>query len=390
MSGKDLSERLNKLWEEYVTTERTKKYPNIMLLGISGAGKSSLVNTIFGIDIAKTSNTTPETEGYTNFYDGHDYSRKINLIDTAGYEMDQSGSYLENIQNALEQEYDDMPITVIWYCLSIANERIEPIDLRVINHLRSQEEIQDKLCIVFTHCDEDDEHATKETSFKEVLRSNGLKQLQTFSVSSDKELPLELDKLIQWSADKIQDEDFRASFIGSQMADLNLKETEATKYINNTCKKVGEYKFVQTITNDDGTDALAEYQFKMITKVYSIYGVDCLEGIITGIKTSKLIRLSDKFVDVLCNIFPKYKGAIRYLGVAGATLITKVIGFAISRLCYSYVEKHIHGEIIDAEEFFTEDEPGNIVSDLYDLLTDTASNKLESFAEKMLKRNLKK
>ena len=39
----------------------------------------------------------------------------------------------------------------------------------------------------------------------------------------------ELDKLIQWSADKIQDEDFRASFIGSQMADLNLKETEATK-----------------------------------------------------------------------------------------------------------------------------------------------------------------
>lgn len=82
MSKNDYSEHLEKLWEEFVKDERKKKYPNIMLIGISGAGKSSLVNNIFGIDIESVSNVTPETSGYTNFHDGHDYNRKINLITT--------------------------------------------------------------------------------------------------------------------------------------------------------------------------------------------------------------------------------------------------------------------------------------------------------------------
>lgn len=46
---------LKKAWEKYLKEERKKKYPNIMLLGISGASKSTLVNTVFGVDIAGTS-----------------------------------------------------------------------------------------------------------------------------------------------------------------------------------------------------------------------------------------------------------------------------------------------------------------------------------------------
>ena len=390
MAGNDLSERLQKLWEEYVAAEREKKYPNIMLLGISGAGKSSLVNTIFGIEVAKVSDTAPETEGYSNFYDGHDYNRKINLIDTAGYEMDQSGSYLENIQKATEQEYGGIPVTVLWYCLSISNERIEPIDLRIIKHLNSQKEIRDKLCIVLTHCDEDDNQSSRENSFKEVLRSNGLAGIQKFSVSTDEDLPLELNDLIQWSADKIQDEDFRASFIGSQMADLRLKEKEAAKCVDLTCAKVGSQKFVDILIDEDGVDILAEYQFKMITQVYSIYGIDCLEGIITGVKTGNIIRISDKIVELLCELFPHYQSAIRYLGVLFASLITKAIGAAICRLCYSYVERHIHGEVIDAEDFFTDDENNGIIADLFNALTNLATNGLDSFIQKWFKQNVEK
>ncbi len=46
MKTKTFQEGLDKAWQEYVKTQREKKYPNIMLLGISGAGKSSLVNRV--------------------------------------------------------------------------------------------------------------------------------------------------------------------------------------------------------------------------------------------------------------------------------------------------------------------------------------------------------
>ncbi len=389
MSSKDLTERLNQLWQEFVEAERKKKYPNIMLIGISGAGKSTLVNTIFGVDVAKVSHSKPETEGYTNLYDGHDFDRKINLIDTAGYELGQSETYLENVRNAINKEYNGLPVTVIWYCLSIENERIEPIDLRVIKALTEDENVRSKLCIVFTKCEEDDEEGSKENSFKGVLKANGLEQIKTFSVSSHKELPLDLDDLILWSANQMEDEDFRAAFIGSQMADLKIKAREAEKYINEVSLTVSAVKFGETLTADNAEDRLAEIHLKLITRIYSVYGVDCLEGIIKGVKPAKIIRVSDRLVRLLSTVLPKYRFVFQGIGIAAAGLITKAIGHVISKLCYSYVEKHIHGEKIDAESFFTEDDSSGIVTELFNVLTDSASNKLDRFVEKMVKKSIK-
>lgn len=40
-------ENMNAAWEKYQSEKKNELYPNIMLLGISGAGKSSLINAIF-------------------------------------------------------------------------------------------------------------------------------------------------------------------------------------------------------------------------------------------------------------------------------------------------------------------------------------------------------
>lgn len=39
-------ENMNAAWEKYQSEKKNELYPNIMLLGISGAGKSSLINAI--------------------------------------------------------------------------------------------------------------------------------------------------------------------------------------------------------------------------------------------------------------------------------------------------------------------------------------------------------
>lgn len=40
-------ENINAAWKKYQSEKKDELYPNIMLLGISGAGKSSLINSVF-------------------------------------------------------------------------------------------------------------------------------------------------------------------------------------------------------------------------------------------------------------------------------------------------------------------------------------------------------
>ena len=50
MMNKFEREQWNAAWEKYQSEKKNELYPNIMLLGISGAGKSSLINAIFKRD----------------------------------------------------------------------------------------------------------------------------------------------------------------------------------------------------------------------------------------------------------------------------------------------------------------------------------------------------
>ena len=144
---------LEKAWKDYLAEERKKKYPNIMLIGVTGAGKSDLINRVLDAEVAKISDNARATLGYCNFYDGHLYGRKVNFIDTEGYELGQSEEYLQNISNGVNANYDGSPVHVIWYCISVANERIEPIDFRILKALKNLDTIHGRICIVFTKCD---------------------------------------------------------------------------------------------------------------------------------------------------------------------------------------------------------------------------------------------
>ena len=368
---------LEKAWKDYLAEERKKKYPNIMLIGVTGAGKSELINTVFEVKIAKTSDNARATEGYSNYYDGSLYGRKVNFIDTEGYELGQSEKYLQNICDAVNSQYDGATVHIIWYCISVANERIEAIDLRVLKAIKDFDTIHGRVCVVFTKCDRDDEKSTREKAIKKVLLENKLGNIPTFEVSNNPKWKFQLEDLIAWSSEQLEDEDFRQSFIGSQMVSLENKKKEAERIINAACISVGTLKLTETVLSSDVETLLAEHQMKMVMKIFSVYGIDCLEGITKKFKDSTaLASFGSGLVSYVARAVPiteKYKDLLQ---VTAATALTKTVGDVASALSYSYVEKHINGIPVKLEEFYSDPDSGGTLALFIDALLTKSGEKL--------------
>ena len=71
-------------WEKF---EKNGVRPNIMLLGATGCGKSSLINLVFNANIAEVNDASRGTEKFER-YDGADHGLGVNLIDSRGYELE--------------------------------------------------------------------------------------------------------------------------------------------------------------------------------------------------------------------------------------------------------------------------------------------------------------
>lgn len=157
----DCEKKFNEEWHKY-QTEKKNMYPNIMLLGTSGAGKSSLINTVFRKDIAPVSDVKPETHSYDTIYMGATYGSTVNLIDTAGYKMGQGEIYYSEARKTILKGINDVPVHVIWYCIPVTNERVQEMDFDILRNLMLEKSIRERICIVFTKCDEDTKDGKKQ------------------------------------------------------------------------------------------------------------------------------------------------------------------------------------------------------------------------------------
>ncbi len=127
---------------------------NVLILGKTGVGKTSLCNYIFGAEVMKTGAGRPVT-GMGIFTETIPLSPQLilHLYDSWGLEADKSESWKVLIQQVLEQhdvrEIRDWFHTII-YCLSAKAARVEDFDLEMIRALRKD---GNPVLVVLTHCD---------------------------------------------------------------------------------------------------------------------------------------------------------------------------------------------------------------------------------------------
>lgn len=121
---KQLMEVIDSKWENF----------NIMVLGLTGSGKSTLINAVFGRNVAAVGAGKPLTKEITCYKNGSLY-----LYDTEGIEVD--GNQQEHIINDIcttirscSHQGITNQIHMIWYCID-ATSRIQDIELTLLKRV---------------------------------------------------------------------------------------------------------------------------------------------------------------------------------------------------------------------------------------------------------------
>ncbi|WP_052460438.1 GTPase family protein [Microbacterium gorillae] len=117
------------------TAEAKARYGrfNLAIVGATGVGKSSLVNAVFGRDLAKVGKGLPVTRGVHYYHD-----ESLGIWDLEGFEIGSASTPAETLRGHLAtiaSRPASEQIAVVWYCVLSTADRLTPPDIAMIREL---------------------------------------------------------------------------------------------------------------------------------------------------------------------------------------------------------------------------------------------------------------
>lgn len=349
--------KLGELKDELKTVLNKMSPPNIAVIGRTGAGKSTLINKVFGSDLAKTGVGLPVSDAFVRYPEFLDEKPLVVVFDSAGYEMGKEilfrNSVIKFIQDKKLLDIEEQ-IHLVWYIIHTGLKRFEHFDADIIASLRSE---RVPVIIVLSQADlaRSAEIAKLEKTIKEYKETYKLDELRIIKISADpiNGEPFGVPELVDLSS-ALLPELYTEAFIARQIADLKLKKKLAAKYVRLAATGCFTTGFVP-IPNTTPAATIAT-QTLLCTKIAALYGqgewVQVLDKA-GGVTVASILTVAVTWVLDLFSTFlpPSNPIAGTIAGAAAATYIT-VVGLTYASVFERLTVKDLTGsDKEDVEEF---------------------------------------
>ena len=340
-----------KFAEEYEKLKQEIQKVSILVMGGSGVGKSTLVNTVFKKEVAKAGAGKPVTKGIQCFE--NDYLR---LYDSEGYE---SGTVNQEHYAALLRDFFaersrnvHTSIHFCWYCVSAPSARFTDYDSSIIETIPSTI----PTAVVLTQID----IATKTQvdELKKVIRTRHPKA--DIFLATDKEgiSANEVEALDRWSRGKLS-EALRLSYISVSNRNLDEKEDAAQDIITLHITAAFATGF-SPIPFSDAPLLLAN-QAGMLTRICSVWDLESIVKtlIASGVLGSVMPTLGKTIVGNILKWIPGL-GTIAGGMINGtvAAALTYALGTATNKLCRTMSEYQLNGLPFNLENYISKEMVG--------------------------------
>lgn len=320
----------NRVFEDFERQLKDFTKPNIMVVGGTGVGKSSLINKVFGFSEAKIGHSEPVTRGCQRF--SHE-NIPVVIFDSEGYEVidgELSSANFEHVVLAEIKKRKNLELNeqihLFWYCISVASHRLTDYDIKNIKILSS---LGLKISVVFTKCDSDeldaDNRGVTAEKFRSVLKDSGI-HLNTFETMANQDDTLDIDALLDWSYENLPTDELKKAFVSAQKHNLKMKRREAEGHINIATGLAAAAAGANVVPMSDAL-LLVPIQTALAIDLAKIYGFSGLNNQALALLKSQLLSLVGKQLAAsLLKVVP-IAGQVVNAGVAAA--LTAGLGYAL-------------------------------------------------------------
>lgn len=324
-----------KFEDEYRKVQDSIKKPNILLAGATGAGKSSLINMIFGDKVAAVGTGKPVTQQIDAYEtEGID----VRIFDSKGYELGETAEkdfYDSVVQLAKQTSAPEKTIHLIWYCIDCSGHKVTDYDEKTIVTFAKA---GIPIAIVLTKADlVSDEEIF---ALKEALPDSATGCTFETTIEQNCQEYNQVEHLISWSIDHL-DESLRFAFIRSQKASLHIKWENAHKMIIKHTAAAGFVGAVPIHIAD--APILVFNEISLLIRI--LYYYDVLSEFVKECKMLPLLLnfLSTGAKTLVKGLLKYFPGLGNVISATVAIAITFAFGEATSTLAYQISIAKLNG-----------------------------------------------